>query len=62
MDGVVDGNHRIDIALKAAVAKSQLIDEIVQRYPRFSRKEAEVMANAVFKAMTIYIANGSRKQ
>ncbi len=42
------------------MTKSQLIDAIAQRYPSFSRKEAEVMVNEVFKAMTEALGKGER--
>ncbi len=42
------------------MTKSQLIAEIVQRYPRFSHTEAEVMVNEVFKAMSDALGKGER--
>lgn len=34
------------------MTKRDLIDEVVKLYPRFSRRDAEVMVNAVFESMT----------
>jgi len=42
------------------VTKRQLIEEVAQRYPRFSRRDAEVMVNAVFDSMTDALAKGER--
>ncbi len=42
------------------MTKSQLIAEIVQRYPHFSHTEAEVMVNEVFKAMSDALGKGER--
>ncbi len=42
------------------MTKSQLIAEIVQRYPHFSHKEAEVMVNEVFEAMSEALGKGER--
>ena len=42
------------------MTKSQLIDAIAQRYPQFLRKEAEVMVNEVFEAMTEALGKGER--
>ena len=42
------------------MTKSQLLDEIAQRYPSFSRKEAEVMVNEVFEAMSEALGKGER--
>src|SRR6187455_2513346 len=33
------------------MTKRGLIEEVVRRYPRYSRREAEVMVNAVFQSM-----------
>ncbi|MEE9149249.1 MAG: HU family DNA-binding protein [Candidatus Tectomicrobia bacterium] len=42
------------------MTKSQLIAELTQRHPRFSRKEAEVRVNEVFEAMTDALGQGER--
>jgi integration host factor subunit beta len=42
------------------VTKRQLIDELTQRYARFSRKEAAVMVNAMFEAMLEALQHGER--
>ena len=42
------------------MTKSQLIAELAQCYPRFSHKEAEVMVNEVFKAMSEALGKGER--
>ncbi|MGH7858740.1 MAG: integration host factor subunit beta [Candidatus Binatia bacterium] len=34
------------------MTKRDLIDEVVRLYPRFSRRDAEVMVNSVFESMT----------
>ncbi|MGH7820107.1 MAG: integration host factor subunit beta [Candidatus Binatia bacterium] len=34
------------------MTKRDLIDEVVRLYPRFSRRDAEVMVNSVFDSMT----------
>jgi integration host factor subunit beta len=34
------------------MTKRDLIDEVVKRYAQFSRRDAEVMVNAVFESMT----------
>ncbi len=34
------------------MTKRDLIDEVVRLYPRFSRRDAEIMVNAVFESMT----------
>lgn len=44
----------------AIVTKRDLIEEIAQHYPRFSRRDAEVMVNAVFDSMTDALAKGER--
>src|SRR5215510_8812147 len=43
-----------------AVTKRDLIEEVAQQYPRFSRRDAEVMVNAVFDSMTDALAKGER--
>jgi integration host factor subunit beta len=42
------------------VTKRDLIEEVAQLYPRFSRRDAEVMVNAVFESMTDALAKGER--
>jgi integration host factor subunit beta len=42
------------------VTKRDLIEEVAQQYPRFSRRDAEVMVNAVFDSMTDALAKGER--
>lgn len=42
------------------MTKRDLIEEVAQQYPRFSRREAEVMVNAVFDSMTEALAKGER--
>ena len=42
------------------MTKRQLIEEVAQRYPRFSRRDAEVMVNAVFDSMTDALAKRER--
>jgi integration host factor beta subunit len=42
------------------VTKRDLIEAIAQHYPRFSRRDAEVMVNAVFDSMTDALAKGER--
>jgi integration host factor subunit beta len=34
------------------MTKRELIDEVMKGYPRFSRRDAEIMVNAVFDSMT----------
>jgi integration host factor subunit beta len=45
---------------RTVVTKRDLIEEVAQQYPRFSRREAEVMVNAVFDSMTEALAKGER--
>jgi integration host factor subunit beta len=45
---------------RTVVTKRDLIEEVAQQYPRFSRREAEVMVNAVFDSMTDALAKGER--
>ena len=40
------------------MTKRDLIEAVAQQYPRFSRREAEVMVNAVFDSMTDALAKG----
>jgi integration host factor subunit beta len=42
------------------VTKRDLIEEVALQYPRFSRRDAEVMVNAVFDSMTDALAKGER--
>ena len=42
------------------MTKRDLIEEVAQRCPRFSRREAEGMVNAVFENMTGALAQGER--
>lgn len=42
------------------VTKRDLIEEVAQQYPRFSRRDTEVMVNAVFDSMTDALAKGER--
>ena len=42
------------------VTKRDLIEEVAVQYPRFSRRDAEVMVNAVFDSMTDALAKGER--
>ena len=42
------------------MTKRDLIDEIVKLYPAYSRRDAEVIVNAVFDSMTEALCNGER--
>jgi integration host factor subunit beta len=42
------------------VTKRDLIDEIVRLYPTYSRRDAEVIVNAVFDSMTDALRAGER--
>jgi integration host factor subunit beta len=42
------------------VTKRGLIDELVALYPRFSRRDAEVMVNAVFESLSDALRRGER--
>lgn len=42
------------------MTKRDLIDELVQLYPRFSRRDAEVMVNAVFDSLAEALRRGDR--
>ena len=42
------------------MTKRDLIDEIVRLYPAYSRRDAEVIVNAVFDSMTEALCNGER--
>ena len=42
------------------MTKRDLIDEVLRLFPRFSRRDAEVMVNAVFDSMTGALTRGER--
>lgn len=42
------------------MTKRDLIEEVAEQYPRFSRREVEVMVNAVFDSMTQALVQGER--
>lgn len=42
------------------MTKRDLIDEIVRLYPAYSRRDAEVIVNAVFESMTDALRSGER--
>ena len=42
------------------MTKRDLIDEIVKLYPAYSRRDAEVIVNAVFDSMTDALCSGER--
>jgi integration host factor beta subunit len=42
------------------VTKRDLIEELVALYPRFSRRDAEVMVNAVFESLADALRRGER--
>ena len=42
------------------MTKRDLIDEVLKLFPRFSRRDAEVMVNAVFDSMTAALTRGER--
>jgi integration host factor subunit beta len=42
------------------MTKRDLIDEVVKLFPRFSRRDAEVMVGAVFDSMTSALVGGER--
>ena len=42
------------------MTKRDLIEEVVKRFPRFSRRDAEAMVNAVFDCMTAALCRGER--
>lgn len=42
------------------MTKRDLIEEVAEKYPRFSRREAEVVVNAVFDSMTKALVQGER--
>ncbi len=43
-----------------SVTKRDLIDELVQKYPRFSRRDAEVMVKEVFEGLADALREGDR--
>jgi integration host factor subunit beta len=43
-----------------SVTKRDLIDELVALYPRFSRRDAEVMVNEVFEGLAESLRRGER--
>lgn len=42
------------------MTKRDLIEEVNRHYPRFSRREAEIIVNSVFDEMTHALARGER--
>lgn len=42
------------------MTKRDLIEEVARHYPRFSRRDAEVMVNAVFDSMTATLSKPER--
>ena len=42
------------------MTKRDLIDEVVKHYPRLSRRDAEVVVNAVFDSLTAALTRGER--
>ena len=42
------------------MVKRELVEEVMQRYSQFSKKEAEVVVNEVFACMTEALAQGER--
>ena len=42
------------------MTKRDLIEEVVRLYPRYSRRDAEVMVNAVFDSVTEALRRGNR--
>jgi len=42
------------------MTKRDLIDEIVRQFPTYSRRDAEVIVNAVFESMTEALCTGER--
>jgi integration host factor subunit beta len=42
------------------MTKRELIDEVLKAYPRFSRRDAEDMVNAVFESMTEALSRNER--
>lgn len=42
------------------MTKRDLIDEVARRYPRYSRRDAEVIVNSVFDGMADTLRRGER--
>lgn len=42
------------------MTKRDLIEEVVKHFPRFSRRDAEIMVNAVFDSLTEALCRGDR--
>ena len=42
------------------MTKRELIEEVVKQFPRFSRRDAEVMVNAVFDSLAGTLCRGER--
>ncbi len=42
------------------MTKRDLIEELVRRYPRYSRRDAEVIVNSVFSSMANTLRGGGR--
>ena len=42
------------------MTKRDMIDGVVKQFPRFSRRDAEAMVNAVFDSMTTSLCRGDR--
>ena len=42
------------------MTKRELIDEVMKLYPQFSRRDAEIMVNAVFESMTEALSRDER--
>jgi integration host factor subunit beta len=42
------------------MTKRDLIEEVLKQFPRFARRDAEVMVNAVFDSMTAALCRGDR--
>jgi integration host factor subunit beta len=42
------------------MTKRDLIDEVVKLFPRFSRRDAEVIVNEVFESLTQALVRGER--
>jgi len=42
------------------MTKRDLIENVIERYPSYSRRDAEVIVNSVFESMADALRNGSR--
>jgi integration host factor beta subunit len=42
------------------MTKRDLIEAVIERYPGYSRRDAEVIVNSVFESMADALRNGSR--